>query len=271
MPYGFNSFYVLGNSLANAQQGVSKKEDVFGNVIESVADSFSPIGTPGDTEGVAEYLVKYLVPLIGKAPLELALNKSFTGREIYKEEYKGVKGSTPESNLGEGKYELMEAMVKYLNEETGGSEYRSGKVDVNPDAVSFLIRTLSGEVGPQFDRVYDVVTGIINEEDIPHNRIPLLRVFSAESPGYPNYEKYNDRKDFLYQLEKEVKSKTNSDFVKGKEDKISTAYNKTESINAQVKAMQKSIYNNYDKITDAQSELKEAKEENNKRKIKIFT
>ena len=270
MPYGFNSFYVLGNSLANAQQGVSKKEDVFGNVIESVADSFSPIGTPGDTEGVAEYLVKYLVPLIGKAPLELALNKSFTGGEIYKEEYKGVKGSTPESNLGKGKYELMEAMTKYLNEKTGGSEYRSGGIDVNPDAASHLIRTLSGEVVPQFDRVYDVVTGIINEEDIPHNRIPLLRVFSAESPGYPNYDKYNERKDFLYQLEKEVKSKTDSDFVKGKEDKISTAYNKTEGIDAEVKAMREDFYNSYDEIKDAQSELKKAKEEKNKRKIKIL-
>lgn len=270
MPYGFNSFYVLGNSLANAQQGVSKKEDVFGNVIESVADSFSPIGTPGDTEGVAEYLVKYLAPLIGKAPLELALNKSFTGREIYKEEYKGVKGSTPESNLGKGKYELMEAMLKYLNEKTGGSEYRSGGIDVNPDEVSFLIRTLSGEVVPQFDRVYDVVTGIINEEDIPHNRIPLLRVFSAESPGYPNYDKYNDRKDFLYQLHNEVKSQMDSKFVTGKRDNINVAYNKTEGIDAKVKSMRDDIYNFYDEIKDAQSELKEAKKEKDKRKIKIL-
>ena len=39
LPYGLNVFYVIGNSLANAQQGITKKGEVLGDIFNASAGS----------------------------------------------------------------------------------------------------------------------------------------------------------------------------------------------------------------------------------------
>lgn len=208
LPYGLNVFYVAGNAMADAGQGIKSVGEVASNIFEAAIGSFSPINFPS-SEDLSSWLIKFVTPTVGQIPLSLALNEDYFGRTIYNENFPTDPTPKPESELGrKGATPQSVWIAKQLNKLTGGSEFRSGIVDINPDKIDFVLETLSGGAGRfglrTTESVGNVVTG--NWDQMESNQIPFARVFYGQPRKFVDLQSYFDRRIEVNQFMAEAKA-----------------------------------------------------------------
>jgi hypothetical protein len=217
-----NVFYVAGNAMADAGQGLKSVGETATNILQAAIGSFSPINFPS-SEDFSSWIIKFITPTIGQIPLSLALNEDYFGRTIYNENFPTDPTPKPESELGrKGATELSTWIAKELNKITGGSEFRSG-YDINPDKIDFVLETLSGGAGRFALRSTSAIGNLItgNWDEIEANDIPFARVFYGQPRKFVNLQSYFDKRIEVNQLMEEVKAGD----VKGPEsDRIKEAY-----------------------------------------------
>jgi len=204
LPYGLNVFYVIGNSLANAQQGITKKGEVLGDIFNASAGSFSPLNFPNSSDPIL-YTTKMLTPTIGQPVISLIANENYFGRTIFNENNPYNKTPKPESELGRGKYENLERWTKALNKASGGSEFVPGEADINPDKAGFILEWFTGGAGKTIRRAKQTAEAVKKGGDIEARNIPFYRVFVGETNDYQDRTEYYDNLALLNQLIKESK------------------------------------------------------------------
>jgi transcriptional regulator with XRE-family HTH domain len=209
LPYGLNVFYVAGNAMADAGQGIKPVGAVATNIFQAAVGSFSPINFPS-SEDFSSWITKFIVPTIGQIPLSLALNEDYFGRTIYNENFPGDPTPKPESELGrKGTTQMSSWIAKELNKLTGGSELRNGVIDINPDKIDFVLETLSGGAGRfgirTAETLGDLITG--NWDQIEANNIPFARVFYGQPRKFVDLQDYFDKRIEVNQYMEEVKAK----------------------------------------------------------------
>jgi transcriptional regulator with XRE-family HTH domain len=208
LPYGLNVFYVAGNSMADAGQGIKGVGEVATNILKAAVGSFSPINFPS-SEDFSSWISKFITPTIGQIPLSLALNEDYFGRTIYNKNFPTDSTPKPESELGrKGATEMNSWIVKELNKLTGGSELRSGVIDINPDKIDFFLETLSGGAGRFALRSTSTIGNLItgNWDQIESNNVPGLRVFYGQPRKFVDLQSYFDKRIEVNQFMEEVKA-----------------------------------------------------------------
>lgn len=208
LPYGLNIFYVAGNAMADAGQGIKSVGAVASNILEAAIGSFSPINFPS-SEDFSSWIIKFITPTVGQIPLSLALNEDYFGRTIYNENFPTDPTPKPESELGrKGATPQSSWIAKELNKLTGGSEFRSGLVDINPDKIDFVLETLSGGAGRFALRSTSAVGNLItgNWDQMEANDIPFARVFYGQPSKFVDLQSYFDKRIEVNQYMEEVKA-----------------------------------------------------------------
>jgi transcriptional regulator with XRE-family HTH domain len=208
LPYGLNVFYVAGNAMADAGQGLKSVGETATNILQAAIGSFSPINFPS-SEDFSSWIMKFLTPTVGQIPLSLSLNEDYFGRTIYNENFPTDPTPKPESELGrKGATPQSSWIAKELNKLTGGSEFRSGMVDINPDKIDFFLETLSGGAGRfalrSTSAIGNLVTG--NWDQMESNDIPFARVFYGQPRKFVDLQSYFDKRIEVNQYMEEVKS-----------------------------------------------------------------
>jgi transcriptional regulator with XRE-family HTH domain len=207
LPYGLNVFYVAGNAMADAGQGLKSVGETATNILQAAIGSFSPINFPS-SEDFSSWIMKFLTPTVGQIPLSLSLNEDYFGRTIYNENFPTDPTPKPESELGrKGATPQSSWIAKELNKLTGGSEFRSGMVDINPDKIDFFLE-LSGGAGRFALRSTSAIGNLItgNWDEIEANDIPFARVFYGQPRKFVNLQSYFDKRIEVNQYMEEVKS-----------------------------------------------------------------
>jgi transcriptional regulator with XRE-family HTH domain len=243
LPYGVNVFYVLGGSMADASQGVQGKGEAITNVLQASIGSFSPINFP-NSDDPARWITKLLTPTIGQIPVGLALNEDYFGRTIYNDNFPFDKSPKPASELGREGGDW----AKWLNKATGGSEFRSGFIDINPDKTDFILETLSGGAGRFALRSTKSIGSLIsgNWDELEPREIPFARVFYGQPSKYINQYDYYEKQVLVNQLAEEAKA----GIISGKE----------KSSVLKMAAINKAVASNlrkYKKLEDAASNIKD--------------
>jgi transcriptional regulator with XRE-family HTH domain len=243
LPYGVNVFYVLGGSMADASQGVQGKGEAITNVLQASIGSFSPINFP-NSDDPARWITKLLTPTIGQIPVGLALNEDYFGRTIYNDNFPFDKSPKPASELGREGGDW----AKWLNKATGGSEFRSGFIDINPDKTDFIFETLSGGAGRFALRSTKSIGSLIsgNWDELEPREIPFARVFYGQPSKYINQYDYYEKQVLVNQLAEEAKA----GIISGKE----------KSSVLKMAAVNKAVASNlrkYKKLEDAASNIKD--------------
>ncbi len=213
LPYGFNLFSNLGESFATMSSGNRQPEDALMFMMNSAISSFSPISF-GQSESVFNYTVKAATPSFLKPIVEVALNESYFGNSIYREQLPFM---TPKSNADMGYYspESVQDFFKFMNEAAGGTKYRSSgsMTDFNPDAMWYIFEYMIGGTGRFVNRSGDLITsgyGMLRAGEfvkVEPRDIPFLRKLYGKSSKYYDYDLYRENTNLIDQLYDEYKDK----------------------------------------------------------------
>ena len=206
LPYGYNVFYVLGAGFESVQNNPGRAAKEASNVALATLGSFSPIGFQ-DAKTAHGLLLKNATPTVAKPVVEVALNENFAGSSIYSENFPfGVQ--KPESSLGRrstpGGYV---SLTKWLNEATGGSDYRSGAIDVNPDVLQHFVDFYAGGAGKFFgDKLPDAIARKAQDVEVEPHRVPFLGRLAGRVLPYEDINQFYERRNEIGQIQAELKA-----------------------------------------------------------------
>lgn len=210
LPYGYNMFYLLGSTAEGVTRGNMTASKAAGNVIGGMLGAFNPLGSE-DSKTLTGTLFKNAAPTIFRPVADLWVNENFMGTQIYQENFPGGTPK-PESTLGRRSTpEAYKAFANWLNTATGGSQYRSGGLDINPDKMKYWIDYVSGGMGRFTGKTIDAAAKTYNGIDIPPQQIPFLGKISGKVMPYADQQSMYDHIDELRQYNAELKSLSGAD------------------------------------------------------------
>jgi hypothetical protein len=235
LPYGYNLFNNLGVMLAETVSGHRDADDAMMFLATSAISSFSPISF-GQSDNAVDYATKAVMPTVLKPMVEIGMNETYFGDKVYMEQLP-FGTPRPESQMSFRSPEDIQEFFIWLNEATGGSKYKSGKVDVNFDPYWYVFEYLSGGSGRFINQagktVYDVGQAAyaageaayesenipsfmrnLEEKPMPQfnlSRMPLARKIYGEASRYYDYDLFEENAEEIRQLKRELKEQPNVD------------------------------------------------------------
>lgn len=205
LPYGYNMFYLLGSTMEGVTRGDMTASKAAGNIVGGMLGAFNPLGSE-DSQTLTGTLFKNAAPTILRPFADLWANESFMGTPIYQTNFPGSTPK-PESSLGRRSTpEAYKAFAGWLNRVSGGSQYRSGVVDINPDIMKYWIDYMSGGMGRFAGKTIDAAAKTYNGIDIPAQQVPFLGKLSGQVMPYADQQKMYDHIDELRQYNAELKA-----------------------------------------------------------------
>lgn len=210
LPYGYNMFYLLGSTAEGVTRGNLTASKAAGNIVGGMLGAFNPLGSE-DSKTLMGTLFKNAAPTILRPVADLWANENFMGTQIYQENFPGGTPK-PESTLGRRSTpEAYKAFANWLNTSTGGSQYRSGELDINPDKMKYWIDYVSGGMRRFAGKTIDAAAKTYNGIDIPPQQIPFLGKISGKIMPYADQQAMYDHIDELRQYNAELKSLSGAD------------------------------------------------------------
>lgn len=209
LPYGFNAFYNAGRAVSRSVRGKYKTSEAATTIGSTFLDAFNPIGG-------TESLLNFIAPTAIDPLVALTINQDFTGRRIYPEPFPG---SVPKANSQQywtSTSPFFKNTADFLNQATGGSEYVSGAIDLNPAALEYIYDYFTGGLGAFVRRTYDTATNKIpaalsgDLDALEVNDIPLFRKLYGNVSERVSFEDYFDKVNHVLARGEELKSAVKS-------------------------------------------------------------
>ncbi|ELW9110137.1 hypothetical protein SIN94_003509 [Escherichia coli] len=205
LPYGYNVFFLLGHTAEGVAAGDLTASRAAGNVVGGLLGAFSPIGSE-TSETLSGALLKNAAPTILRPFANIAMNENFMGSQIYQENMP-FGTPKPDSQLGRRSTpEAYKSFASWLNAFSGGSQYRSGAVDITPESLKYWVDYISGGTGRFISKTTDAAVKSLNGIDIPEQQVPFLGKISGEVMPYADQQKMYDRMTEVAQYHAELKS-----------------------------------------------------------------
>ena len=210
MPYGYNVFANMGTAVSEVAMGNREIDDALMFLLSSAFGSFSPISF-GQSKDVYGMLEKGLAPTVAKPFIEVANNETFFGSQVYAKQFPGAT-KKPDSQMSFRAPKYLRDLFEFMNEVSGGSEFKSGWFDKNPDKAWYLFEYFLGGAGRFVTRTGEIVQKAGNkafvdgEVDLEFNDAPILRKMYGEASRYYDYDLFEKNSEELGQLHKEMKN-----------------------------------------------------------------
>lgn len=183
-PIELRAFYGLGEMAYSyiTTKGKIKPSEMAYDVANQITEllPLNPLGHNGD-------IVSTLMPDALKPFWQINQNKDFTGRPVFKETpfneldpefkrvYKGTSGWLIDSS-------------QFLNDISGGSDFRKGMIDINPAKIEHLFESYFGGMGKTFNQIgktlwYGSKSLAIDEtdENFQLRNMPIVNRFMTET------------------------------------------------------------------------------------------
>jgi hypothetical protein len=204
MPWGYNIFPNAGRQISAAARGAKTPGQGAADWTAATMDSFNPIG------GGSSSLARLLSPSLLDPFVEIETNEDFAGYTVHPEQYDSDK--RPQSHVYWSSTEKpYAALAQFLNKISGGSEFKSGKVDVYPASIEHVVESFGGGAWRTFWRAIqsseavgeNVLGG--GENRVKLNDIPMLRVLVGEPSDYVPRDMFNDYEDEMQRLRRQIR------------------------------------------------------------------
>lgn len=206
LPYGYNIFPVVGTSMEQIAFSDKSAGDISGNVILAALGSFSPIGFEESKEAYG-VIAKNIMPTILRPVASISLNENFMGGPIFKENFPFGTQKPDSALYFRSTPEAFKELAAGLNEVTGGSEFRSGAVDLSPDVMQFLVGYYGGGAYDFFtSRTPNFLTKLATGVELDDREIPFKRKLTGKVLPYEDQSIFYDRRNEIQQLVSERKN-----------------------------------------------------------------
>lgn len=190
-----------------------------------------PKGTP--TKNIVGTVVGNLMPDAGKPVYQVAQNRDFFGKPIYKDNFNELMPEWTKAYAGTSK--ALVSSAKLLNEVTGGDKYDRGLLNMNPSIFEHFFESYLGGLGKTINQVGKTVSMIWDEDERMWRSVPVLNrflsggdernVFSRVNEAYFNYlGEYKVVENRLRGYKKEIKTGNEQYRAKLKELENSSEY-----------------------------------------------
>ena len=247
MPYGFNVFANMGTATTEAAYGGREADEAMMFLFNSFMASFSPVSF-GQSEDLFKSVGKGAVPTVMKPFVDVMVNETYFGSPVTGENLPfGVQ--RPESELSFRSPEGVQDFFKWMNEATGGSEYKAGGMDFNPDKFWYMFEYYIGGAGQFVNRSLfkfpkQIQAKLFSDEDIQVQAgdVPLARILYGQPSKYFDMEKFKDNEQEFKALYKEAKESPRRDDLeryKGISTSMNSVLNK---VKKQMKLLRKAQY-----------------------------
>ncbi len=269
LPYGYAFFHNLGRittEIAMAKGMDNYDRDIGEASLElgqSLISNYSPLGFD-NSDNTFKNIAKTLSPdSLGMVPVkqitELLVNEDFFGAPIYFQNFPGQ--SKPSSWHEKNKtMDYLEDFTKFINEETGGTDYAPGKVDIDPSIIQYGFDYMFGGLGRTGRRFFQMAT----EDNVPLEERSFVRRLMVttrdvedSSKFYDNYieliniqSRYNDGKDSKVRDRDEWLSGSNPwarELINTKSERLTRARGNKSALNKAIKKV-KSFKDREDEI-----------------------
>lgn len=223
LPYGYNIFHNIGTSLEAVTVGGKPVMENATNLALATLGSFSPIGFQESQTGEG-LILKNLAPTIMKPVVELALNENFAGQSIYSENFP-FGTPKPDSSLGRRTTPAAyKEIAEFLNDVSGGSQWRSGAIDINPDVMRYLVDYATGGAGAfALSKVPDNFYNMAVDVDNDWSRVAFVSKVAGKVTPYADQEKFYQRRDEINQIiteSKELRGRDRIEFIRDNRKKM---------------------------------------------------
>ena len=148
LPYGYNIFHVFGTEMERlvyeASQGRLEGKQVTkaaANMFAALMTAFNPLGGSSlDSKWTA---ARFMVPSQIAPIADTLVNETYYGAPIHPT--RSSWDHSPESQrYFKNVSRLSKDLTRYLNQMTGGSEYESGWIDMNPEVLDYIVGSYAG-------------------------------------------------------------------------------------------------------------------------------
>jgi len=235
MPYGFNVFANVGSASVDVTQGGRDIDESLVFLGSSLMSSFVPIGF-GQSRDLYTHTVKAFTPTVFKPIIEINNNETHFGGQIFME---ALPYGTPRPNseMSFNSPRAVQNLFRWVNQASGGTEERSGSIDMNPDKAWYLFEYFLGGAGQFITRAGETTFKLVRKEtdtpdlDLAFNDIPLLRKLYGEPSKFYDFQKFKENSVDIKQLSREMKNKNARRTEKGyysgvaRLDELLNAYN----------------------------------------------
>lgn len=212
LPYGYNVFAVAGTHLEKLLAGQQTATEAGTSLGLAVAGSFSPIGFE-DSNSLSGLMAKNLTPTLARSLVQLGWNEDFAARMVYRENDPfGI--PSPESALYmRSTPEGYKTIAKVLNDITGGSQYVSGGIDINPDVIQHLVNYYGGGAWGFVEKTTDFAARTVSGQEVETYRIPFAGKLLGSVTPYQDQSLFYQRRDELGQIYREAENLTGQEGV----------------------------------------------------------
>jgi len=255
LPYGYNVFSVVGTHAEAVSAGAEDVTEAAKNLVLAVAGSFSPIGFEDSDEAHSLFL-KNLTPTIFRSITQIGVNEKFSGRPIYMEEEQHGTTSPDSSRSFRGTPEAYKSFAQFLNS-WGGSEYRSGYIDINPDVMQHLVNYYGGGAWGFVEKSADFAKRTVSGEEVERYRVPFAGRFMSNVSPYQDQGLFYERLNELGQYDNEadaLRGRERIDFRRENQERL-RLYNRGTAIRQQLTELRR----RRDRIEETETLSDEAK------------
>ena len=200
LPYGYNIFHNMGAATYDVTMDYRSPGNAAMFMTSGVVNSFVPVSF-GQSSSFDKQTYKALTPTMARPFTEVVINENYFGTQVYKEPFPGEE--VADALLSKRGPEWWKDTFKFINEATGGNEFESGALDVNPDKLWHIGAYWTGGTGKFIDRTANIgraAMGYDDDRDWNPNDFPLVRVFLG------SHSEFQDMADY-YKFRSDVNAK----------------------------------------------------------------
>lgn len=187
LPVEYRAMYGMGELMVSAMNG--KEHYTAGELAHQMASQVSQMLPIDIMEGSGGF--KAFVPSAIKPIAEVIGNESWTGMPIYKDT--PFNKDMPEwTKAYKSANKYLVGLSKALNEATGGDAYTSGKIDINPAQVEYLLNGIFGGVSSTIDRLTKMGETVIGDREYDPRSFLLLNRLVKNGDERTEYRAVNN-------------------------------------------------------------------------------
>jgi len=175
LTFGFNVFPYLGDNINSIIRGKKTKASAAIDMGKAFSNAFNPLDSATWAQMVS--------PTITDTIIQLWENVNWTGAPIRKEQMPFAKKRDSLMYFNSVS-DTSREFTEWLNNISGGSYVKPGKIDINPETIDHLISGYTGGLGTDILKTVNAVKTIVSGEIPKASQLPILRRFLREEKDY---------------------------------------------------------------------------------------